>query len=51
MGATIKDQMIWGMPVVTLATFFCLSRTGKSAQIPLFVWLPDAMAGLRRSAR
>jgi NADH-quinone oxidoreductase subunit L len=28
---------------VTLAMF--LGCTGKSAQIPLFVWLPDAMAG------
>jgi NADH-quinone oxidoreductase subunit L len=22
-----------------------IGATGKSAQIPLFVWLPDAMAG------
>jgi NADH-quinone oxidoreductase subunit L len=29
--------------VVTLLLF--LGATGKSAQIPLFVWLPDAMAG------
>jgi len=29
-----------------LVTFlFFLGATGKSAQIPLFVWLPDAMAG------
>jgi len=35
-----------GTPIVmwiTLALF--LGATGKSAQIPLFVWLPDAMAG------
>jgi NADH-quinone oxidoreductase subunit L len=32
--------------VVTLTTLFMLlGVTGKSAQIPLFVWLPDAMAG------
>ena len=31
------------MTVITLALF--LGATGKSAQIPLFVWLPDAMAG------
>ena len=35
-----------GTPVIlwiTLSLF--LGATGKSAQIPLFVWLPDAMAG------
>jgi len=43
---TIKDSMIWGVPVITLATLFLfVGATGKSAQIPLFVWLPDAMAG------
>jgi NADH-quinone oxidoreductase subunit L len=43
---TIKDAMLWGVPVVTLATLFLfIGATGKSAQIPLFVWLPDAMAG------
>jgi NADH-quinone oxidoreductase subunit L len=43
---SIKDMMIWGMPVATMATLFLfVGATGKSAQIPLFVWLPDAMAG------
>jgi NADH-quinone oxidoreductase subunit L len=28
-----------------IAIFLFLGATGKSAQIPLFVWLPDAMAG------
>src|ERR1043166_8667245 len=38
--------MLWGMPVATLATLFLfLGATGKSAQIPLYVWLPDAMQG------
>ena len=29
--------------VITLLLF--IGATGKSAQLPLFVWLPDAMAG------
>lgn len=33
------DKTMW----VALLVFF--AATGKSAQIPLFVWLPDAMAG------
>ncbi|MBA4311277.1 MAG: NADH-quinone oxidoreductase subunit L [Chlorobiaceae bacterium] len=33
------ETMFW----ITLLLF--LGATGKSAQIPLFVWLPDAMAG------
>src|ERR671925_748351 len=44
--STLQGQMIWGIPVVTLATLFLfVGATGKSAQIPLYVWLPDAMAG------
>jgi NADH-quinone oxidoreductase subunit L len=43
---TIKDSLLWGWPVITLATLFLfVGAAGKSAQIPLFVWLPDAMAG------
>ena len=35
-----------GGTVVTLITLFLfLGCTGKSAQIPLYTWLPDAMAG------
>lgn len=41
---------IAGLPVgdvllLTIALLLFLGATGKSAQIPLFVWLPDAMAG------
>ncbi|MFH1844515.1 MAG: NADH-quinone oxidoreductase subunit L [bacterium] len=33
-------------PVATaLGLLFFLGATGKSAQIPLYIWLPDAMAG------
>src|SRR5208283_2188353 len=39
-------QAYFGMTVATFVTlFFFLGATGKSAQIPLYVWLPDAMAG------
>ena len=35
-----------GTAVATaIALFLFLGATGKSAQIPLYVWLPDAMAG------
>jgi NADH-quinone oxidoreductase subunit L len=37
----------WTVGAVMTFAGFCLfiGATGKSAQIPLFVWLPDAMAG------
>ncbi|MDB4951000.1 MAG: proton-translocating NADH-quinone oxidoreductase, chain [Gemmatimonadetes bacterium] len=39
-------QMAFGGAVVTaVCLFFFLGAAGKSAQIPLYVWLPDAMAG------
>lgn len=33
----------WLIPVITVLLF--VGAAGKSAQIPLYVWLPDAMAG------
>ena len=37
---------VMGVGVVTLVcVLFFVGATGKSAQIPLYVWLPDAMAG------
>ena len=40
------DVLVYGAPLVTMITLFLLlGASGKSAQIPLYVWLPDAMAG------
>jgi NADH-quinone oxidoreductase subunit L len=37
---------IFGVTLATLATILLfVGCTGKSAQVPLYVWLPDAMAG------
>src|SRR5204862_6646343 len=42
----LEGQVFWGLPVATLVTLFLfVGATGKSAQIPLYAWLPDAMAG------
>lgn len=41
---TLKDTL--SPPVLTFAGLaFFFACTGKSAQIPLYLWLPDAMAG------
>ena len=46
MGERLKDMTFWGFPVLALVCIlFFVGATGKSAQIPLYVWLPDAMAG------
>ena len=38
-------QAIFAGGLTSLALLLFIGATGKSAQIPLFVWLPDAMAG------
>jgi len=44
--AAAPKEFVYGGAVVTLiCLFFFLGATGKSAQIPLYIWLPDAMAG------
>ncbi len=45
-GFVFNDVFGLGMGVFTLiAIFLFIGATGKSAQIPLYVWLPDAMEG------
>ena len=40
------DGKLFGITLLIFVTFgFFLGACGKSAQIPLYVWLPDAMAG------
>jgi NADH-quinone oxidoreductase subunit L len=44
--AGAEERLAYGGALVTAVTLFLLlGATGKSAQIPLYVWLPDAMAG------
>jgi NADH-quinone oxidoreductase subunit L len=48
-GEMAQDPFTWGALVAggitSIAILLFIGATGKSAQIPLFVWLPDAMAG------
>ncbi|MGH7467050.1 MAG: NADH-quinone oxidoreductase subunit L [Longimicrobiales bacterium] len=44
--AAAPETFAYGGAVITVITLFLsLGATGKSAQIPLYTWLPDAMAG------
>ncbi len=38
-------EVLWLGPITLATLFLFIGATGKSAQIPLYVWLPDAMAG------
>lgn len=38
-------EMSVGMVATAVTALFLMGAAGKSAQIPLYVWLPDAMAG------
>lgn len=38
-------ELLWTGPITLACLFLFIGATGKSAQIPLYVWLPDAMAG------
>ncbi len=38
-------ELLFDDVIFLIALFMLIGVTGKSAQIPLFVWLPDAMAG------
>ncbi len=43
--AALSNFTVGGTLVTVICLFLFLGCAGKSAQIPLYVWLPDAMAG------
>jgi len=42
---SLTPEIGWAGPVTLACLFLFIGAAGKSAQIPLYVWLPDAMAG------
>ncbi len=44
-GSAAAGLEMGGVLATAICLFLFLGATGKSAQIPLFTWLPDAMAG------
>ena len=45
-GMMAQHQFVYGAPIFTaIGLLLFVGATGKSAQIPLYVWLPDAMEG------
>jgi NADH-quinone oxidoreductase subunit L len=42
--AAMPIELTWGVLSITTLLFF-IGATGKSAQLPLYIWLPDAMEG------
>jgi len=49
-GTGVKERLleakVWGVPLLMLiGMLLFVGAMGKSAQLPLYVWLPDAMAG------
>src|SRR3954454_5082289 len=46
MAERLHEMTFWGIPVLAfICICFFSGAAGKSAQFPLYVWLPDAMAG------
>jgi NADH-quinone oxidoreductase subunit L len=43
--ARMPIEWSWGGTLTLIALFLFIGACGKSAQIPLYVWLPDAMEG------
>src|SRR5689334_23075198 len=43
--ARMPVDWTWSGPLTLIALFLFVGACGKSAQIPLYVWLPDAMEG------